>query len=244
VRTLASAEHDRAPVNRQAELAIDRYAITLDPCHRTTDRKQTRDQPPQALQHAHAHQADAPSRKSVRPGQAVRLRAEGLRPPAPRPRQGLHPVRLPRTSSAYPRLRRHVRAEHHRRGRQVHPPGAQLRIDTAELARMYERAYLDDMRALRNDSVDVYPRAGDYIDVVVSQIERLQQAGATPSGRAARCTTGRIVYRLGGSTRTACRGRASARSRVPCRCWAYVLRRGCWTVSMCPPGIGHHAASS
>jgi hypothetical protein len=67
---------------------------------------------------------------------------------------------------------------------------------------MYERAYLDDMRALRNGSVHVYPRAGDYIDEVVSQIERLQQAGATPSGRAARRTTGRIVYRLGGSTRT------------------------------------------
>ena len=43
---------------------------------------------------------------------------------------------------------------------------------------MYERAYLDDMRALRDDSVDVYARAGDYIDQVISQIKRLRQAGA------------------------------------------------------------------
>jgi hypothetical protein len=28
---------------------------------------------------------------------------------------------------------------------------------------MYERACLDDMRALRNDSVDVYARASDYV---------------------------------------------------------------------------------
>jgi hypothetical protein len=67
----------------------------------------------------------------------------------------------------------------------------ELRIDASELARVYERASLDDMRALRNDSVVVYARAGDYIDQVISQIERLQQAGATPSGRAARRATGR-----------------------------------------------------
>ena len=54
----------------------------------------------------------------------------------------------------------------------------ELRIDAPELARMYERAYLDDMRALRNDSVDVYARASDYVDQVISQIERLQQTGA------------------------------------------------------------------
>ncbi len=54
----------------------------------------------------------------------------------------------------------------------------ELGIDPSDLARGYERAYLDDMRALRNDSVDVYARASDYIDEVVSQIERLQQAGA------------------------------------------------------------------
>lgn len=54
----------------------------------------------------------------------------------------------------------------------------ELRIDAPELARMYERAYLDDMRALRNDSVDVYARASDYVDQVISQIERLQEAAA------------------------------------------------------------------
>jgi|tagenome__1003787_1003787.scaffolds.fasta_scaffold20397489_2 hypothetical protein len=40
----------------------------------------------------------------------------------------------------------------------------------------------DDMRPLRNDSVDAYPRASDYVDQVISQIERLQQAGATAGG--------------------------------------------------------------
>jgi cysteinyl-tRNA synthetase len=73
-----------------------------------------------------------------------------------------------------------------------------VRIDTAELARMYERAYLDDMRALRNDSVDVYPRASDYIGAI-----------------------------------------ARALSMLGLR-----IAAGCWTVSMCPPGIGHQAASS
>jgi cysteinyl-tRNA synthetase len=51
-------------------------------------------------------------------------------------------------------------------------------VDPSDLARRYERAYLNDMRALRNDSVDVYARASDYVGEVVSQIERLQAAGA------------------------------------------------------------------
>lgn len=38
----------------------------------------------------------------------------------------------------------------------------ELGIDPSDLARGYERAYLDDMRALRNDSVDVYARASDW----------------------------------------------------------------------------------
>ena len=46
MRTVASAEHGRASVDRQAELAINRYAIALDPCHRTTDRKRTRESAP------------------------------------------------------------------------------------------------------------------------------------------------------------------------------------------------------
>ncbi len=66
----------------------------------------------------------------------------------------------------------------------------ELGIDASELARRYERAYLDDMRALRNDSVDVYARASDYVDQVISQIERLQQAGA------AYATAGGIYFDL------------------------------------------------
>jgi cysteinyl-tRNA synthetase len=56
----------------------------------------------------------------------------------------------------------------------------ELGIDASDL--VCTGAYLDDMRALRDDSVDLYARASDYIDQVINQIERLQQAGATPSG--------------------------------------------------------------
>ena len=38
---------------------------------------------------------------------------------------------------------------------------------------MYERAYLDDMRALRNDSVDVYPRVSDYIGAIARALSML-----------------------------------------------------------------------
>ena len=81
----------------------------------------------------------------------------------------------------------------------------ELRIDAPELARMFERAYLDDMRALRNDSVDVYARASDYIDEVISQIERLQQAGA------AYATAGGIYFDL---TAFPDYGRLSGRTNV------------------------------
>jgi cysteinyl-tRNA synthetase len=54
----------------------------------------------------------------------------------------------------------------------------ELEVDPSDLARRYEGAYLDDMRALRNDSVDVYARASDYVGEVVSQIVRLRDAGA------------------------------------------------------------------
>jgi cysteinyl-tRNA synthetase len=101
----------------------------------------------------------------------------------------------------------------HRRGRQDHPPGVELGIDAPELARVYERAYLDDMRALRNDSADVYARAGDYIDQVISQIERLQQAGATPSGRATRRATDRDRSSLGRFDLPCLSASASTRSR-------------------------------
>ena len=128
------------------------------------------------------------------------------------------PPALHRAASHGRRLRRHIRAEHCRFGRQDHPPGA----------------YLDDMRALRNDSVDVYA-PGDSIDQVISQIERLQQAGATPS----RCISTRKSSRsfIAWSVRRgpACRGRASARSRMPCRPGRTSSGTECG--SMCTPGI-------
>ena len=52
----------------------------------------------------------------------------------------------------------------------------ELRIDASDLARIYERAYLDDMRALRNNCVDVYARASDCVDQVISPAERLPGA--------------------------------------------------------------------
>jgi hypothetical protein len=51
---------------------------------------------------------------------------------------------------------------------------------------MYERAYLDDRRALRNDSVDAYPRASDYID--------------EGSARSSACSSGRDSIRARSST--------------------------------------------
>lgn len=55
---------------------------------------------------------------------------------------------------------------------------------------MYERAYLDDMRALRNDSVDVYPRASDYIDEGVNQIELMGLRIAAGMLTVSRCPPG------------------------------------------------------
>jgi cysteinyl-tRNA synthetase len=81
----------------------------------------------------------------------------------------------------------------------------ELGIHPSELARRYERAYLDDMWALRNDSVDVYARASDNVDQVISQIERLQQAGA------AYATAGGIYFDL---TAFPDYGRLSGRTNV------------------------------
>ena len=233
------------------------HRSTAERRSRSTDTRSRRTMPPDDRPQADARSAPsspptrarAPSRRSfpqqsVRPGQSVRLRAEGLRPPAPRPRQGLHPVRLPRPPSAYPRLRRHVRAEHHRRARRDHSPGAQLRIDTAELARMYERAYLDDMRALRNDSVDVYPRAATTLTKWSARSRACSRRARVHQGAQLDAQLVGSLIALAVRRGPTCRGRASEGSRVPCRCWSYVLRRGFWTVSMCAPGICHDAASS
>ena len=46
-----------------------------------------------------------------------------------------------------------------------------------ELAREFESIYLEDMAALGNTSVSRYARATDYIDQIVSQVERLMEKG-------------------------------------------------------------------
>jgi hypothetical protein len=48
---------------------------------------------------------------------------------------------------------------------------------------MYERASLDDMRALRSDSVDVFARARDYADQVIGP-DRAPAAGGRDAIRA------------------------------------------------------------
>src|ERR671914_718574 len=61
----------------------------------------------------------------------------------------------------------------------------ELGAEPSAVARRYEQAYLGDMSKLRNDSVDVYARASDYVEEVISQVKRLQEAGAayaTPDG--------------------------------------------------------------
>jgi hypothetical protein len=163
----ASAEHGGASVDRQAELAMNRYAIALDWCHRTADRKRARELPPRALQHAHAREGDVRSRGSVRSGRAVRLRATVYDLPhlghAKTYTQFDFLVRLLRARGfavTYVQNITDVDDKIIRRARE-------LGIDASDLARRYERAYLDDMRALRNDSVDVYARASDYVDEVV-----------------------------------------------------------------------------
>jgi hypothetical protein len=98
----------------------------------------------------------------------------------------------------------------------------ELGIEASDLPRRVERAYLDDMRALRNDSVDVYARASDYIDQVINQIERLQQAGATPSWRAARRATGRDRSSLGRFDEGQLAAAEPLRDRACLSIWAYV----------------------
>lgn len=46
-------------------------------------------------------------------------------------------------------------------------------VEPRELAKEYEQAYLEDMKALNNVSVDKYARALDYIPQIISQVKRL-----------------------------------------------------------------------
>jgi cysteinyl-tRNA synthetase len=50
-------------------------------------------------------------------------------------------------------------------------------VPTDELAREFEAKYLEDMQALGNTSVDEHARATDFIDQIVSQVQRLIDGG-------------------------------------------------------------------
>jgi len=54
---------------------------------------------------------------------------------------------------------------------------AEKGVDPSELALEFEEAYLLDMKALGNTSVDKYARAHDYIDQIVDQVKRLIEKG-------------------------------------------------------------------
>jgi cysteinyl-tRNA synthetase len=54
---------------------------------------------------------------------------------------------------------------------------AERGVDTGELAREFEQKYLEDMAALGNTSVDRHARATDFIDQIVSQVQRLVEGG-------------------------------------------------------------------
>ena len=50
-------------------------------------------------------------------------------------------------------------------------------IDARELADQFTQTYLEDMRSLGNTSVDDHARATDFIDAIVSQVQRLAEGG-------------------------------------------------------------------
>jgi cysteinyl-tRNA synthetase len=54
---------------------------------------------------------------------------------------------------------------------------ADLYAEPRELAARFEAAYLEDMQTLHNTNVDVYARAHDYIDAIITQIEQLIEQG-------------------------------------------------------------------
>ncbi len=54
---------------------------------------------------------------------------------------------------------------------------AEVGVEPRELAARYEREYLRDMAALGNDSIDVHPRAHDYIEQICHQVKALIARG-------------------------------------------------------------------
>ncbi|MEM4714141.1 MAG: cysteine--tRNA ligase [Candidatus Nanoarchaeia archaeon] len=53
----------------------------------------------------------------------------------------------------------------------------ELNKDPLELAREFEKSYLEDMRSLNVNSVDIYARASEHIQEIISQIQRLLEKG-------------------------------------------------------------------
>lgn len=50
-------------------------------------------------------------------------------------------------------------------------------VEPQDLAREYEAYYIEDMRSIGNASVSKYARATDYIEAIISQVERLVEKG-------------------------------------------------------------------
>lgn len=59
-------------------------------------------------------------------------------------------------------------------------------VPAHDLARRFERAFIDDMRALHIDSVDTYARAHDFVSQIVDQVQRLIRKGRLSNRRTPR----------------------------------------------------------
>ena len=123
---------------------------------------------PRALQHAHAREADGvPTDPSGRVGLFVCGPTVNDLPHLGHAKaytQFDFLVRLPRARGFSVRYVHNITDVDDKIIRRAPQPG----IDPSDVTRKYERAYLDDMRALRNDSVDVYAHLSDYIVQVIS----------------------------------------------------------------------------
>jgi len=53
------------------------------------------------------------------------------------------------------------------------------KVDYKEIVKVYKNAYLEDMQSLGIDSITKYANATDYINEIVSQVDRLIEKGYT-----------------------------------------------------------------
>ena len=102
----------------------------------------------------------------------------------------------------------------------------ELRIDPSDLASMHERAYLEDMRALCNDSVDVTRAPATTLTESSARSSACSRRARRHQGAPLDAQLVEIVHRLGGSRRTSLpRPSLCAIAHAPCRVRLTVTRR-------------------